>query len=133
MENMAGLKNVLLVEDEAMIRDLYRTILVRAGYKVAVAGNSREAFDALQKFKADVVLLDIMLPGMSGIDILHELRNNPAHNCQRNIILLLTNLAQQDFNDDALNKDADGYIIKADILPQDLIKIIQSLGEDQSD
>lgn len=127
---MAGLKNVLLVEDEAMIRDLYRTILVRAGYTVAVAGNSREAFDSLQKFKADVVLLDIMLPGMSGIDILHELRNNPVHNCQHNIILLLTNLAQQDFNDDALNKDADGFIVKADILPQDLIKIIQSLEEE---
>lgn len=124
---MAGLKNVLLVEDETMIRDLYRTVLVRAGYTVAVAGNSHETFAVLQKFKADVVLLDIMLPGMSGIDILQELRTNPIHHCQTNIILLLTNLAQQDFNNDALNSNADGYIIKADILPQDLIKIIQSL------
>lgn len=126
---MAGLRNVLLVEDEAMIRDLYRTVLVRAGYTVTIAGNSHETFAALQKTKADVVLLDIMLPGMSGIDILQELRSNPIHNCQKNIILLLTNLAQQDFNDDALNNNADGYIVKADILPQDLVKILQSLEE----
>lgn len=129
---MAGLKNVLLVEDEAMIRDLYRTVLVRAGYTVAIAGSSRETFTTLQKFKADVVLLDIMLPGMSGIDILQELRTNPVHGCQNNIILLLTNLAQQDFNDDALNSNADGYIVKADILPQDLVKILRSLENDEN-
>ncbi len=130
MENMAGLKNVLIVEDETMIRDLYRTILVRAGYSVAIAGSSHEAFAVLQKFRADVVLLDIMLPGMSGIDILKELRTNPVHNCQKNIILLLTNLAQQDFNTVALDNNADGYIVKADILPQDLVRILKSLAEE---
>lgn len=126
---MAGLKNILIVEDEIMIRDLYRTVLVRDGYSVTIAGNSQEAFAALQKSHADVILLDIMLPGMSGIDILKELRSNPVHNCQKNFILLLTNLAQPDLNKLAFDNKADGYVIKADILPDDLVKIIASFDE----
>jgi len=124
---MAGLKNVLIIEDEAMIRDLYRTVLVRDGRSVQVAADSKEAFKILQKFHPDVVLLDIILPGLSGLSILKELRDNAEYGCQKAIILLLTDLTQHDLDNTAFENRADGYIIKADILPPDLCKVIHAL------
>ncbi len=130
---MAGLQNVLLVEDDVMIRDLYLTTLVRNGFKVEVAGNSEEAFAKLKTFHPDVIFLDIMLPGYSGIDILKELRTNPQHGSQHAKVIMLTNLAQEDLIDKAMRLGASGYVVKADILPNDLLGIISSLNQPQTD
>jgi DNA-binding response OmpR family regulator len=124
---MAGLQNVLVVEDDVMIRELYRTTLVRDGFHVEIAGDSHEAFEKLKTFKPDIVLLDIMLPGQSGIDILKELRANPEYHCQDKKILMLTNLAQKNLAESAFKIGADGYIVKADILPSDLKNAIASV------
>ena len=129
---MAGFQNVLIVEDEVMIRELYFLSLSKAGYKTVLAGSGPEAFEKLKEFKPDVVFLDIMLPEMSGIDILKSLRNDPSHNAQDAKIVLITNLGQENLADIAIKEHADGYIIKADILPKDLITIIESL-EHQGD
>lgn len=126
---MAGLQNVLLVEDDVMIRDLYRATLTKAGYKVEVAGASDEAESKLKTFHPDIIFLDIMLPGQSGIDILSDLRKNPTFGTQKSKIMMLTNLAQQDLIDKAMSLGADGYIVKADVLPTDLANIIKSFEE----
>ncbi len=123
---MAGLQNVLIVEDDVMILELYRTTLVRDGFHVEIASDSHQAYEVLKKYTPDVVLLDIMLPGESGLDILKELRTNPVYNCQQTRILMLTNLAQKGLADNAFELGADGYVVKADILPSDLKKIISS-------
>ncbi len=128
---MAGLKNVLLVEDDAMIRDLYRTVLVRDGFHTEVAGDSEETFLKLKQFHPDVIFLDIMLPGLSGLDILRQLRTNPEYNCQNVKIILLTNIGQHNLDNNKLTDLADGYIVKADILPSQLSVIIKSLEDEQ--
>lgn len=127
MDDMAGLRNVLIVEDDALIRELYRTTLVEFGYRVEVAGDSKETFAKIPKFHPDVILLDIMLPDQSGLDILKDLRTKPEHHSQDTKVVLLTNLAQKNLADTAIEYGADGYIIKADILPRDLDEIIKSL------
>jgi DNA-binding response OmpR family regulator len=127
---VAGLRNVLIVEDDVMIRDLYRLALVEADYTVEVAGNVSEVYLKLATFHPDCILLDIMLPGTSGLEILQELRNNPAHGCTQAKIIMITNLAQRTTIDNALQAGAEGYIIKADILPKDLPKVISSLEEE---
>ncbi len=126
---MAGLKNVLVVEDEVMIRDLYRSALVNSHYVVEVAGSAEELYAVLRNFHPDCIFLDIMLPGVSGLEILKELRTNPARGCKDAKIVILTNLAQRSVADSATENGADGYIIKADILPKDLPKIISTLEE----
>ncbi len=126
---MAGSKKILLVEDDVMIRELYRTTLVNSQYIVDVAINSDEVFRKLQNFKPDLILLDIMLPGLSGLDILKELRTNPVHGCQKTDIIVLTNLAERSVTDSAIGNGADGYLIKSDILPADLPNIISSLDD----
>lgn len=127
---MAGLKNVLLVEDDAMIRDLYRLALADAQYVVEVADTAEEAYTKLQTFHPDCIFLDIMLPNTSGLEILQQLRTNPAYGCTTTKVIMLTNLAQRSVADNAMQNGADGYIIKADILPKDLPKVVESLGRD---
>lgn len=124
---MAGLQNVLVVEDDVMIRELYRTTLVRDGFHVEVAGDSHEVFEKLKNFHPDIIFLDIMLPGQSGIDILKELRTNPTYGCEDKKVLMLTNLAQKNLAESAFQLGADGYVVKADILPNDLKSVILSL------
>lgn len=127
---MAGLKNVLIVEDDVMIRDLYRIALVGADYIVEVASSAEEVYQKITTFRPDCILLDIMLPGTSGLEILQELRTNEARGCTQSKIIMITNLAQRTTIDNALQAGAEGYIIKADILPKDLPKVIASLEED---
>ncbi len=127
---MAGLKNVLVVEDDAMIRDLYKMALANADYTVEVADSADELYAKLDRFKPDIMFLDVMLPGTSGLEILKELRTNSELDCQDIKVVVLTNLAQRTVADNAMENGADGYIIKADILPKDLPKVIESLEED---
>lgn len=127
---MAGSRNVLLIEDEPALRDLYLDALVRASYAVEIAGNAEEAYAKLKTYIPEYVCLDIMLPGKSGLEILHDLRNTPALNCVQAKILVLTNLAQRSVADNAMEHGADGYIIKADILPVELPEILASLDEE---
>jgi two-component system alkaline phosphatase synthesis response regulator PhoP len=124
---VAGLRSVMLVEDEVMIRDLYRSALVKSHYRVEIAGGAEELYRKLLNFHPDCVFLDIMLPGVSGLEILKELRNNPAHGCQDAKIVILTNLAQRSVTESVVEAGADGYIIKADILPKQLPDVIASL------
>ncbi len=127
---MAGLKNVLVVEDDAMIRDLYKMALANAEYTVEVADSADELYSKLARFKPDVMFLDVMLPGTSGLQVLKELRSNSEYGCTGIKIVVLTNLAQRTVADNAMDNGADGYIIKADILPKDLPKVIESLEEE---
>lgn len=128
---MAGLKNVLIVEDDPMIRDLYKMSLANAHYNVEVADSADELYAVLGRFKPDCLFLDVMLPGSSGLQILKELRTNPERGCQDSKIIILTNLAQRSVADNAMDNGADGFIIKADMLPEDLSRVIQSLEEDE--
>jgi CheY-like chemotaxis protein len=126
---MDGSRKILLVEDNVMIRDLYRIALVDKQYTIEVAGEAEAAYQKIADFHPDCILLDIMLPGVSGLEILSELRTNPVHGCQDTKIVVLTNLAQRSATDNAIANGADGYIVKADILPKDLPAIIESLFE----
>lgn len=129
---MGGFRNVLIVEDEVMIRELYYITLTKAGYKTEVAGDATQTFERLQNFQPDIIFLDIMLPGMSGIDILKRLRTDPIYHCQQTKIVLITNLGQQNLAEIAMAQHADGYIIKADIVPRHLVTIIKSLETDDT-
>lgn len=127
---MAGLRRILIVEDDAMIRDLYRVTLVDKQYTVEIAADAPTVYKKAPEFRPDCILLDVMLPGVSGLEILKELRGNPVHGCQNAKIIILTNLAQRSATENAMANGADGYVIKADILPKDLPAVISSLEDE---
>lgn len=127
---MAGSQKILLIEDDFMIRELYNTSFKGSGYEIEVVNDAAEAYKKLESFKPDVVFIDIMLPGISGMDVLKELRANPKYGCQKAKLILLTNMAQENLAKQAVQNKADGYIIKASTVPNDLISIVESFNKE---
>ncbi len=76
---MPALRRILFVDDERDIRVLAEISLTRlGGYEVAVAASGEEALERLQEFPADMVLLDVTMPGLDGPSTLHRMRLDPA-------------------------------------------------------
>lgn len=72
-----GTSRILVVDDEPEITEIVEAFLAESGYLVAVENSSTQAVDKARKFKPDVILLDIMMPGVDGYDICQELKNDP--------------------------------------------------------
>jgi DNA-binding response OmpR family regulator len=100
-------KRILVVDDEENIRELYRDELAEEGYRVELAENGIQALAKFESFRPDLVTLDVMMPGMDGIEVLRRIREkNPSIP-----VLLLTAFGEfkQDFNTWA----SDAYIVKS--------------------
>ncbi|MBI5418852.1 MAG: response regulator [Deltaproteobacteria bacterium] len=101
------MKKILIVDDEENIRELYRDELTELGYKVELAEDGLQALEKVESFRPDLVTLDVMMPGMDGIEVLRRIRQkHPAIP-----VLLLTAFGEfkQDFNTWA----SEAYIVKS--------------------
>ena len=125
---MAGSKRILFVEDDRFISDMYSRVLTKAGYQLDFAYTGTEGLSKAQSGSYDLILLDIMMPEMTGIEILKALRGEDGSGMPDSRIIILTNLAQDVASQDALKAKADGYLIKADIVPSKLLKVIEGMG-----
>lgn len=81
-------KHVVLVEDELNIAEAIRFLLSNEGWRVETIANGASAFEIIRKAAPDLVMLDVMLPGKSGFEILHDLREDPT--CAALPVLMLT-------------------------------------------
>lgn len=124
---MAGSKTILFVEDDKPIAEMYARVLEREGYSVEFAFNGADGLAKANAKHYDLILLDIMMPEKTGIDVLNELRGEDGQGHPETKIVILTNLAQDKTSQEALKAQADGYIIKADIVPSQLAGIINKL------
>lgn len=118
---------ILCIEDEFFISELYTRALQNAGYEVVVIPDGDEALVEAGKDTYDVILLDIMIPGMNGIDILHNLRGSGRKTPLRAKIIITTNLDQDESTRAKIEQQADGYLIKAEITPRELVEYIKQL------
>ena len=117
-------KKILLVEDEQLIRDLYTRELTKAGYLIKAVSNAEEGLIDLTKEMFDMLLLDIMLPGMNGLEMLKEYKSkNPASNM---IVILLTNLGQDSIIKEGFELGAQGYLIKGAYTPAQIVQEVAS-------
>lgn len=123
---MAGLQKILLVEDNLELRSIYEQYLKRRGYTVTVAVDGEDALRLGREFRPELVFLDIMMPKIDGLKVLKMLRHDEEYGCTRAKIVLLTNLGDASRVDPNVQKDMDGYVIKAEIDLSDLIDIIKS-------
>jgi len=121
---MAGSKTVLFVEDDRSISEMYARALTRAGYEVDFSYDGDDALKVLSTKTYDLILLDIMMPGKTGIEVLEALRGPDGKGAPDTKIVILTNLAQKKASLEALKAEADGYIIKADVVPSQLVEVI---------
>ena len=115
---------ILVVEDDQLLRDLYVENLKNEGYIVDVATDGEEGLLKIKGGGWDLVLLDIILPKLDGIEVMRQLKKlNPLP--KKPIILFLTNLDKDSDIKEALTL-GDGYLIKSQLTPDDLLKEIRS-------
>lgn len=123
-------KSLLVVEDDENLLGLYVQLLQSEQYTVDSSGNGLDALEKMKKGGYDMVLLDIMLPGMDGLQILDELHKK-APVSPIGSIVLLTNLAQNDTIARALKNGVAGYIIKSRYSPEDFLAEVKKLLDAQ--
>lgn len=119
-------KRILLVEDEMFIREMYQKVLTGAGYQVDAAEDGQVGLDKAMAEKYDIILLDIMLPKMTGIDVLKALRASEKPEAKTVPVYLLTNLGQESIIKEAFKIGANGYLLKAKYLPAQIINEVDS-------
>src|SRR5687768_7497438 len=98
---------ILIVDDESEIRELVTGVLEMEGHQVVTAGNGMEAMERLEKDRPDLVVLDLMMPVISGLEVLADIRqkgNTP--------VILLTALESEDNRVRGLRLGADDYVVK---------------------
>jgi len=117
-------KKILLIEDDLFIREMYESELKRAGYKITACSLGEDGIKALQKDRFDLVLLDIMLPGMNGLEMLKKWREKAPKNDMP--VLLLTNLGQDAVIKEGFSLGAQGYLIKASYTPDQVVTEVKN-------
>lgn len=117
-------KKILLVEDEDFIRELYVRQLTKEGFQVKSAVDGASGLNMLASEPFDLLLLDIMLPGMNGLQLLREFKaknpNSPM------ITILLTNLGQEAVIKEGFDLGAQAYLIKASYTPDQVVTEVKN-------
>jgi DNA-binding response OmpR family regulator len=116
---------VLCIEDEELIAELYARALNIAGYEVAIEHNGIKGLAQAQTGYYNLVLLDLMLPGMSGLDILKTLRDPAKSPAFHSKIIVITNLDQPKPLQLEIERQVEGYLIKASITPRQLVEFVE--------
>ena len=116
--------SVLVIEDERFISELYTRALEKAGYIVASVADGEEALKQAVNNHYDVILLDIMLPTMNGVDLLYKMKDEHVQPAMTSKIIITTNLDQKEETRAKIEKMADGYLIKAEITPKELVNYV---------
>lgn len=96
------MKKILLVDDDAHLLELIRTLLKQKGYEVVVASSGQECLDKLKKMKPDLILLDVMMPDMDGKEVCRRIRANPETKSLK--IAFLTVMQKYDVGIEFMNK-----------------------------
>lgn len=117
-------KKILLVEDEDFIRELYVRQLSKAGFSVKSAPDGQSGLETLKNEPFDLLLLDIMLPGMNGLQLLREFKTNYPNSSM--ITILLTNLGQEAVIKEGFELGAQAYLIKASYTPDQVVTEVKN-------
>lgn len=116
---------ILIIEDNDMLSRAYRMILEKSGHKVGSANDGNEALLAVEEFDPQIILLDLLMPKMGGLEFL---RNYDVINKHPDVkVVVLTNMGREEDIKEALELGAYKYIIKAHSSPADLAALVDHL------
>lgn len=123
----ASSKKILLVEDDDALASVYQMRLEAEGFGIKRVSNGEEALAAATSYKPDLILLDVMMPKVSGFDVLDILRNTPETTNVK--VVMLTALSQDADKERAESLGVDDYLVKSQVVIADVVdRIKQHLG-----
>lgn len=120
---MDSKKKILLVEDDMALAAVYHSRLELEGFDVREVNDGEQALTATLEYKPDLILLDAMMPKISGFDVLDILRNTPETGNIR--VIMLTALSQPKDKERAENLGVDDYLVKSQVVIGDVIERIR--------
>ena len=124
------MKKIVVVDDQAVLTSIYRAKFSAEGFQVAVAGDGEQALDVIKRTRPDLVLLDLMLPKISGLEVLKQLR---AHSDFKTTpIVVFSNAAQPSTVEDAWAAGATLVLSKSSTSPKQLVESVQSVLANRS-
>jgi DNA-binding response OmpR family regulator len=122
-------KKILFVDDDQQIIQLYGAVFTQFGFAFSVARNGLEAIEKAESEKPALILLDIMLPDLNGLDVLKKLKQNPE---TANIdVWMISNLAEQVNKETATSLGANDYLVKSSYTPKQVCAKIQAFFDSQ--
>ncbi len=120
---MAQQKKVLIVEDDVTLRQIYKEYLEQQGFEVSIAVDGEEGIRQIKAVKPDIVLLDLIMPKVSGFEVLEAVKNNED---TKNIaILVMTNIYSD--TEELVKKGAASCLMKSDVTPDKVLKKINEI------
>lgn len=122
---------LLIVEDEANIAELYAVNFEKAGYQVDIAHNGLDGFEKIKLEHPSIVLMDILMPGLSGNETIEKVKEDPA--LKNTPFIMLSNYSNSTELKNAMDLGALDYIIKAEYTPSQVVEkvtgILDELGK----
>lgn len=122
---MSTALRVVVVEDDHDIQYLYKLKLEREGFEVTVASNGQEGLEVVKQFRPDIVLLDLMMPVMSGPEMLAEMRSQRWGSEAR--VIALTNISKDEAPQALRFLHVDRYVVKAHHTPAQIVEIVREV------
>lgn len=120
-------KKILIVDDETNIVISLEFLIKQAGYELRIANNGQEALEQVATFQPDLILLDVMMPKINGFEVCHRVRENPAW--QNIKIIMLTAKGREVEVTKGLALGADAYVIKPFSTKELMAEVRHILGE----
>lgn len=118
-------KKVFIVEDDEFLRSLTVKRLEKEGYEVAVSPDGEGAMDGILKEKPDIILLDLLLPGLNGYEVLQKIRDNGETKSMP--VIVFSNLGQREDIEKAKAIGVSDFLIKANFTLDDVVIKVSSL------
>ena len=118
-------KKILLIEDDKFLRELMNKKLLIMGYDVVTAGDGESGLVMIKESKPDVVLLDLILPGINGFEVLEQAKKDPETASVP--VIILSNLGQSEDIEKGLKLGAKDFLVKAHFTPQEIINKLKAI------
>ena len=119
------MSRVLIVEDELVLRKVYKTLFKLEKFSVELAENGSIALEKIKKFKPDIIILDLLMPVMGGIEFLEVANLKKAHPGTK--VLVLSNLSDAETINRITELGATKYVLKAAVSPSELVSTVRTM------
>jgi DNA-binding response OmpR family regulator len=116
---------VAIIEDDLSIVQMYQLKFQTEGFDVKIAGDGASGLELIESYKPDIVLLDLMMPNMNGLDMLAKLRSSA--NGSKMKVIVLTNMGDTETATRVFKMSANDYIVKAELTPKQVVERVRKL------
>lgn len=125
MDTLENKKRILIVEDDVFIRDIYQVKFSQEGFDVVTAEDGVKALAILEKIVPDVILLDIIMPYMNGMEVLRNIKSNEL--LKKIPVIMLTNISEKEKVTEGTELGINDYIIKSHFTPSEVVHKVNAL------